>query len=59
MKKETGKRCESCKQVKNDPFPQATIFTHEIKGIKGKDKDIKKYRRICRSCWDLALQNII
>lgn len=43
---EYGKLCESCrKRVPSRQYPFLCF------GIKGKDANILRYRKICKSCW--------
>lgn len=52
---EYGKRCGSCKQITPQDHP-ARIFFHQVKGIKRKDKNDLKWRKLCTDCWNLALE---
>jgi len=49
-KSEYGKRCQSCWK-----YVECRIFYNPVRGRSGRDRDVVKFRRICRECWDLAV----
>jgi hypothetical protein len=45
--KEFGKKCQSCGAKK-----ESHMYWRKIYGKKGVDKNILKFRRICKECWE-------
>lgn len=52
--REFGKQCQSCFKKGGETF--ARICYRQTKGIKGKQKDVKKWRRLCSSCWTMVVE---
>lgn len=46
MSDEYGKQCQSCQEK-----ILSRMYYRPCKGIKGEDKDVSKYRRLCKKCW--------
>jgi len=49
---EYGKQCQACFK-KGDPV-FARRYWQQTQGIRGKHKNVVKWRRLCRECWQLA-----